>query len=92
MLLHILDRDKVTARIEHDSAVAESGGVLNVYARSHPCHTIDGCAAFHLGGQQLQEALHGVEQPLWGARLGRDLVFRYLQCITFFMLYRFVDQ
>ena len=64
VFLHILYRDEMTARIEHDTTIFETRFVFHRYAGSRPGNAADGCRAFDFGRKQLHECLHAVEQAL----------------------------
>ena len=61
MLLYILYRDEMAARVEHDAAISETRFVFHGHARSRPGNAVNNSLAFDLSRKQLHECLHTVE-------------------------------
>ena len=71
MLLHVLDREEVTADVDQGTAVLEAGFVLDGDRRDAPVCRLDEARGFDLGRQELQQALHPVVEAC--ARAAYDL-------------------
>ena len=93
VLLQLFDAEEVAANVDQRTAIFKARSVFNGAGCSLPAvGSLCGNAAFNSGWQQLQEALHGIEQTL----LGRSLCCYSVGCngqgVGFFSLNALVEE
>ena len=94
ILLYILNRHEMAARIQMNSAITKAGRIFHTYKWRLPNDSVHLRRTFDFGRQELHKGLHSVEETLYRPRCHVHTLFRNLQQVAFVVrhIYRFVQR